>query len=76
MPIGLPQLIRDGQQPWDRNADENMEEVRLKRPEKCPECGHMNTIIGRYYSYKRTAMYIEDVCEIGCTIKRERIKYT
>ena len=75
MPIGLPQLIRDGAQPWSRDVDENMEEIRLKKPEKCTECGHENTTIGRYFSYRRTAVYVEDVCEMGCLLKRERQRY-
>lgn len=74
MPIGLPELIHSDGQPW--SSDENYEEIRLAKPEACPECGTQNEVIGRYFYYRRTAMYVEDVCEKGCLINRKRVKYT
>jgi len=53
-----------------------MEEIRLSKKEQCPKCGVWYRIIGRYFSYKRSAMYVEDYCENGCMLKRERVKYT
>ena len=74
MPIGIPELIRSDSQPW--SSDENYEEIRLTKPEACQECGTENTIIGRYFYYRRMAMYVEDICEQGCLISRKRVKYT
>lgn len=76
MPIGLPHLVKDGDQPWSRDADENHEEVTLKVEHVCADCGHSNKVLGRYFIYRRTSYYIEDVCERGCLINRKRVKYT